>query len=63
MNQNEWEIRESQRQRELDEARGRAAQMEKTMKWWSECEMKFMLNLFLYFLKLSMRKILTVLVF
>lgn len=37
MNQNEWEIRESQRQRELEEAKGRAAQMEKTMKWWSEC--------------------------
>lgn len=37
MNQNEWEIRESQRQRELEEAKGRAQQMEKTMKWWSEC--------------------------
>lgn len=34
MNQNEWEIRESQRQRELEEARGRAQQMEKTMKWF-----------------------------
>ena len=40
MNQNEWEIRESQRQRELEEAKGRAAQMEKTMKWWSECKIK-----------------------
>jgi coiled-coil domain-containing protein 102A len=25
------------RQRELEEARGRAAQMEKTMRWWSDC--------------------------
>lgn len=25
---------QSQRQRELQEARARAAQMEKTMKWW-----------------------------
>ena len=33
-----WEARESQRQRELEEARARAAQMEKTMKWWSECK-------------------------
>ncbi|XP_054735595.1 coiled-coil domain-containing protein 102A isoform X2 [Anastrepha obliqua] len=33
----EWEAREAQRQRELDEARARAAQMEKTMKWWSDC--------------------------
>ncbi|KAG5679250.1 hypothetical protein PVAND_008830 [Polypedilum vanderplanki] len=37
MNQNEWEIRETQRLRELEEYKGRAAQMEKTMKWWSEC--------------------------
>jgi coiled-coil domain-containing protein 102 len=37
MNQNEWDIREMARVRELEEARGRAAQMEKTMKWWSEC--------------------------
>lgn len=27
-------ILQSQRQRELHEARARAAQMEKTMKWW-----------------------------
>lgn len=27
----------SQRQRELEEARARASQMEKTMKWWSDC--------------------------
>ncbi|XP_063699389.1 coiled-coil domain-containing protein 102A isoform X1 [Culicoides brevitarsis] len=33
----EWDIKESQRQRELEEARARAAQMEKTMKWWSDC--------------------------
>ncbi|EDW80371.1 uncharacterized protein Dwil_GK18725, isoform A [Drosophila willistoni] len=33
----EWEARESQRQRELHEARARATQMEKTMKWWSDC--------------------------
>ncbi|XP_058837206.1 coiled-coil domain-containing protein 102A isoform X1 [Topomyia yanbarensis] len=33
----EWEARESQRLRELEEARARAAQMEKTMKWWSDC--------------------------
>lgn len=34
------EARESQRQRELEEARARAAQMEKTMKWWSDCTAK-----------------------
>lgn len=28
---------QSLRQRELEEARARAAQMEKTMKWWSDC--------------------------
>uniref|UniRef100_A0A1B0CCC8 Coiled-coil domain-containing protein 102A n=2 Tax=Lutzomyia longipalpis TaxID=7200 RepID=A0A1B0CCC8_LUTLO len=28
---------ELQRQRELDELRARASQMEKTMKWWSDC--------------------------
>lgn len=28
---------QSQRQRELEEARARAQQMEKTMKWWSDC--------------------------
>lgn len=33
----EWDVKESQRQRELEEARARAAQMEKTMKWWSDC--------------------------
>lgn len=30
----EWMARES---RELEETKARAAQMEKTMKWWSEC--------------------------
>lgn len=30
-------LMQSQRQRELEEARARAAQMEKTMKWWSDC--------------------------
>ncbi|UYV81204.1 hypothetical protein LAZ67_20000331, partial [Cordylochernes scorpioides] len=29
--------KEEQRQRELEEARARAAQMEKTMRWWSDC--------------------------
>ncbi|XP_076622313.1 coiled-coil domain-containing protein 102A isoform X2 [Colletes latitarsis] len=33
----DWETKEALRQRELEEARARAAQMEKTMKWWSEC--------------------------
>lgn len=33
----DWESREELRLRELDEARARAAQMEKTMRWWSDC--------------------------
>lgn len=33
----DWDVQESQRNRELEEARARAAQMEKTMKWWSDC--------------------------
>ncbi|GAB0092637.1 coiled-coil domain-containing protein 102A [Sergentomyia squamirostris] len=33
----EWDARESQRQRELEEARARASQMEKTLQWWSDC--------------------------
>ncbi|XP_060871828.1 coiled-coil domain-containing protein 102A isoform X1 [Metopolophium dirhodum] len=33
----DWDTRESMRQRELDEARARATQMEKTMRWWSDC--------------------------
>lgn len=33
----EWEAKEEVRLRELEEARARAAQMEKTMRWWSDC--------------------------
>lgn len=33
----EWEAKEALRQRELEESRARAAQMEKTMRWWSDC--------------------------
>ncbi|XP_054878387.1 coiled-coil domain-containing protein 102A [Poeciliopsis prolifica] len=33
----DWETREELRLRELEEARARAAQMEKTMRWWSDC--------------------------
>lgn len=33
----EWETNEAIRQRELEEVRARAAQMEKTMRWWSDC--------------------------
>uniref|UniRef100_A0A665U559 Coiled-coil domain-containing protein 102A n=1 Tax=Echeneis naucrates TaxID=173247 RepID=A0A665U559_ECHNA len=33
----DWESREELRLRELEEARVRAAQMEKTMRWWSDC--------------------------
>ncbi|KAL1130531.1 hypothetical protein AAG570_011777 [Ranatra chinensis] len=33
----DWEAKEALRQRELEEARARAAQMEKTMRWWSDC--------------------------
>lgn len=33
----EWEAKEEMRLRELEEARARAAQMEKTMRWWSDC--------------------------
>lgn len=33
----EWEANEAMRQRELEEARVRASQMEKTMRWWSDC--------------------------
>ncbi|XP_013418503.1 coiled-coil domain-containing protein 102A [Lingula anatina] len=35
--ENDWEAREEMRLRELEEARARAAQMEKTMRWWSDC--------------------------
>lgn len=30
-------VKQALRQRELEEARARAAQMEKTMRWWSDC--------------------------
>ncbi|XP_026750545.1 coiled-coil domain-containing protein 102A [Galleria mellonella] len=33
----DWEAKEALYQRELDEARARASQMEKTMRWWSDC--------------------------
>ncbi|XP_076286520.1 coiled-coil domain-containing protein 102A [Lasioglossum baleicum] len=33
----EWETKEALLQRELEEARARTAQMEKTMRWWSDC--------------------------
>ncbi|XP_064466959.1 coiled-coil domain-containing protein 102A-like isoform X2 [Ornithodoros turicata] len=33
----EWEAKEELQLRELEEARARAAQMEKTMRWWSDC--------------------------
>ncbi|XP_038381748.1 coiled-coil domain-containing protein 102B isoform X1 [Canis lupus familiaris] len=36
-NTNEWNICEELRLRELEEVKARAAQMEKTMRWWSDC--------------------------
>ncbi|XP_076170726.1 coiled-coil domain-containing protein 102A isoform X1 [Ptiloglossa arizonensis] len=33
----DWETKEALRQRKLEEARARVAQMEKTMRWWSDC--------------------------
>lgn len=36
-NTNEWSICEELRLRELEEVKARAAQMEKTMRWWSDC--------------------------
>ncbi|XP_067393532.1 coiled-coil domain-containing protein 102B isoform X2 [Emydura macquarii macquarii] len=36
-NNNDWEISEELRLRELEEVKARAAQMEKTMRWWSDC--------------------------
>ncbi|XP_021569784.1 coiled-coil domain-containing protein 102B [Carlito syrichta] len=36
-NTNEWDIGEELRLRELEEVKARAAQMEKTMRWWSDC--------------------------
>ncbi|XP_044290245.1 coiled-coil domain-containing protein 102A [Varanus komodoensis] len=35
--ESDWEGREELRLQELEEARARAAQMEKTMRWWSDC--------------------------
>lgn len=34
---NDWEEREEMWSRELEEVKARAAQMEKTMRWWSDC--------------------------
>ncbi|XP_045314841.1 coiled-coil domain-containing protein 102B isoform X2 [Leopardus geoffroyi] len=36
-NTSEWSICEELRLRELEEVKARAAQMEKTMRWWSDC--------------------------
>ncbi|MBZ3880704.1 Coiled-coil domain-containing protein 102B [Sciurus carolinensis] len=36
-NTNKWDICEELRRRELEEVKARAAQMEKTMRWWSDC--------------------------
>uniref|UniRef100_A0A8C9ABQ1 Coiled-coil domain containing 102B n=1 Tax=Prolemur simus TaxID=1328070 RepID=A0A8C9ABQ1_PROSS len=36
-NTSEWDICEELRQQELKEVKARAAQMEKTMRWWSDC--------------------------
>jgi len=33
----DWDDRDEIRMRELEEARARATQMEKTMRWWSDC--------------------------
>ncbi|XP_054985093.1 coiled-coil domain-containing protein 102B [Sorex araneus] len=33
----EWDVREELRRRELAETKARAAQMEKTMRWWADC--------------------------
>lgn len=35
--ESDFEVKEEMRQRELEELRARAAQMEKTMRWWSDC--------------------------
>ena len=37
MDVSDWETREEMRVQELEEARSRVAQMEKTMRWWSDC--------------------------
>ncbi|KFO38421.1 coiled-coil domain-containing protein 102B [Fukomys damarensis] len=36
-NTNSWDVREELRLWELEEVKARAAQMEKTMRWWSDC--------------------------
>ncbi|XP_066208649.1 coiled-coil domain-containing protein 102B isoform X2 [Saccopteryx leptura] len=36
-NPSDWDVCEELRLRELEEAKARAAQMEKTMRWWSDC--------------------------
>lgn len=35
--ESDWEAKQAMCQRELEEARARTAQMEKTMRWWSDC--------------------------
>ncbi|XP_062056291.1 coiled-coil domain-containing protein 102B isoform X2 [Lepus europaeus] len=37
LHSNEWDVCEELRLRELEEVKARAAQMEKTMRWWSDC--------------------------
>ncbi|XP_042320941.1 coiled-coil domain-containing protein 102B-like isoform X2 [Sceloporus undulatus] len=34
---NDWEVSQELRLQELEEAKARTAQMEKTMRWWSDC--------------------------
>ncbi|XP_065209268.1 coiled-coil domain-containing protein 102A [Planococcus citri] len=36
-NETNWETKHALHQQELEEARNRALQMEKTMRWWSDC--------------------------
>ncbi|XP_021102368.1 coiled-coil domain-containing protein 102B [Heterocephalus glaber] len=36
-NTNSWDVSEELRLQELEEVKARAAQMEKTMRWWSDC--------------------------
>ncbi|XP_064610636.1 coiled-coil domain-containing protein 102A-like [Liolophura sinensis] len=37
MVENDWDGQDDMRKHEVEEARARAAQMEKTMRWWSDC--------------------------
>ena len=37
MDVSDWETRDEVRVQELEEARSRVSQMEKTMRWWSDC--------------------------